>query len=49
MKHNINELSFDHFKLNLLIEYYTNKRSDIIGIYETNKDKKHGEYWNNRT
>jgi hypothetical protein len=46
MGHNINELGSDHSKLNLLIEYYSNKGAGIIGICETNRDRKHGEFWN---
>lgn len=46
MGHNINGLNSDHSKLNLLIKYCTNKGTDIVGICETNRDRKYGEYWN---
>ncbi|GES89684.1 hypothetical protein RCL_jg12546.t1 [Rhizophagus clarus] len=44
--HNINELRQDNFKLNLLVEYCSNNGADIIGICETNRNRKQGEFWN---
>ncbi|CAB4483141.1 unnamed protein product [Rhizophagus irregularis] len=49
MGHNINGLGPDHSKLNLLTEYCSNKGADIIGICETNRDRKHGKYWNKQS
>ncbi|PKC11177.1 hypothetical protein RhiirA5_397681 [Rhizophagus irregularis] len=49
MGHNINGLGPDHSKLNLLIEYCSNKGADIIGICETNRDRKHRKFWNKQT
>ncbi|CAB4490957.1 hypothetical protein RhiirA1_403305 [Rhizophagus irregularis] len=46
MGHNINGLGLDDFKLNILMDYCTNKRADIIGIVETNRDRKYGKFWN---
>ncbi|PKY32785.1 hypothetical protein RhiirB3_451217 [Rhizophagus irregularis] len=42
IEYNINGLDSDHFKLNLLIEYCSNKGADIIGICETNRNRKYG-------
>ncbi|RGB22133.1 hypothetical protein C1646_776583 [Rhizophagus diaphanus] len=49
MGHNINGIGPDDFKLNILIDYYANKRADIVGIVETNKDRKYGKFWNKQT
>ncbi|CAB4417926.1 unnamed protein product [Rhizophagus irregularis] len=46
MGHNINGLGPDDFKLNVLMDYCTNKGADIVGICETNRDRKNGEFWN---
>ncbi|CAB4491939.1 hypothetical protein RhiirA5_434199 [Rhizophagus irregularis] len=46
MGHNINGIGPDDFKLNILIDYCANKRADIVGIVETNKDRKYGKFWN---
>ncbi|PKK59591.1 hypothetical protein RhiirC2_794634 [Rhizophagus irregularis] len=49
MERNINGLGPDYSKLNLLTEYCSNKGADIIGIYETNRDRKYSEYWNKQS
>ncbi|RGB26089.1 hypothetical protein C1646_675072 [Rhizophagus diaphanus] len=46
MGHNINGIGPDDFKLNILMDYCVNKRADIVGIVETNKDRKYGKFWN---
>ncbi|CAB5395940.1 unnamed protein product [Rhizophagus irregularis] len=46
MGHNINGIGPDDFKLNMLMDYCANKRADIVGIVETNKDIKYGKFWN---
>ncbi|GBC29860.2 hypothetical protein GLOIN_2v1765743 [Rhizophagus irregularis DAOM 181602=DAOM 197198] len=46
MGHNINGIGPDDFKLNILMDYCANKRADIVGIVETNKDRKYGKFWN---
>jgi exonuclease III len=46
MGHNINSLGPDNFKLNILMDYCANKGADIVGICETNRDRKNGEFWN---
>uniref|UniRef100_U9U0R9 Uncharacterized protein n=1 Tax=Rhizophagus irregularis (strain DAOM 181602 / DAOM 197198 / MUCL 43194) TaxID=747089 RepID=U9U0R9_RHIID len=46
MGHNINRIGPDDFKLNMLMDYCANKRADIVGIVETNKDRKYGKFWN---
>ncbi|GES94273.1 exodeoxyribonuclease III [Rhizophagus clarus] len=46
MGHNINGLGLDYFKLNIFMDYCTNKGADIIGICETNRTRKDGEFWN---
>ncbi|PKC07395.1 hypothetical protein RhiirA5_399882 [Rhizophagus irregularis] len=46
MGHNINGIGPDDFKLNMLMDYCANKRADIVGIVETNKDRKYGKFWN---
>ncbi|GES89606.1 Down syndrome cell adhesion molecule-like protein Dscam2 [Rhizophagus clarus] len=46
MGHNINGLGPDYFKLNIFMDYCTNKGADIIGICETNRTRKDGEFWN---
>ncbi|CAB4403292.1 unnamed protein product [Rhizophagus irregularis] len=44
--HNINGLGSDNFKLNIFMDYCTNKGADIVGICETNRERKNGEFWN---
>src|SRR4051794_14284578 len=46
MGHNINRFGPDNFKLNILMDYCTNKEADIVGICKTNRDRKNGEFWN---
>jgi hypothetical protein len=42
--HNINGLGSDNFKLNIFMDYCTNKGADIVGICETNRERKNGEF-----
>lgn len=49
MGHNINELKSDCFKLNIYMDYCANKGADIVGICETNRARKNGEFWNKKT
>ncbi|GBB93878.1 hypothetical protein RclHR1_22450001 [Rhizophagus clarus] len=46
MGHNINGLEQDNSKPNLLVEYCSNKGTNIIGICETNRNRKQEELWN---
>lgn len=46
MEYNINELGLNDFKLNILMDYYMNKKVDIVGIVEANRNRKYGKFWN---